>query len=364
MQRLRSAAVTAITGVLYAVLGSTVAAASFTATSSAAITASTKRIFPTAQLTSAWDLRDASAGSTPVSGLDPWAAVDARLFTTSNLASAFNAARYIELTMSSPLAPSIPVSAVTLNLTMAANGGGTACLYAEIRRASTNVLLGTHGSASSPLVCSSSTTQATTTVALGTITSSTDADDLKVKLFLRSSTSRRIAFDRVTVTGSAYSSSFTLFESSVTNSSSGTASTTPWALAEADATTFAPASAWTTEFSSARFLSVAFPAVVPAGATITAVTLRHAYASTAASTTSCVYFEVYSGSTLLGSFGSPSSPYSCNGTTTQATDTIEISQADTASELNGLVVRVYVRNGGSGATRHGLFTLTTAYSLV
>jgi hypothetical protein len=246
---------------------------------------------------------------------------------------------------------------------MAVSGGGTGCVYAEIRRASTNALLGTQGSSSTPLACSSSTTQATTTSTLSYVASSTDADDLKVKLFVRSSTSQAIAFDRVSVTGTVYSSAFTLLETSVANSSSGTSTSAPWSLATSDSTNYAPASSWATAFSSTRYLKFTPPAVVPTGATITAVTLRHAYASATTAISSCVYVEVYAGSTLIGTHGSTTTPLSCSTSTTQATDTVSLPEVDTVAEANSLAIRVYARNAAAGATRHGLLTVTVDYSL-
>lgn len=363
MSRLRRALLAGAAGVVYAVVTTTVAAASFVAVDTSSVTVSTNRIFPTSQTTSAWDLLDASAGTIPAAATDVWAAVDARIFTTATLTTAFSSTRYVDLTLSGPLAPAVPVTAATLNLTMASSGGGTGCVYAEIRRATTNALLGTVGSSATPFACSATAIQATTTSPLSFVTSSTDANDLRIRVFLRNSTSQKIAFDRVTAAASAYGSTVTLFETSIVNRSSGTAATTPWALAAADSATYAPVSSWTSAFTVSRYLQAAFPATVPDGAVITGVTLRHAYASTAASTTSCVYIETYNGATLLGTHGTAANPY-CNSTTTQTIDSVDLPEVDTAAEVNNLTVRIYVRNGGSGATRHGLMTLTVDYELV
>jgi len=363
MRSLRRTVAAIAIAVAFGVLSTAVAGASFSNALSTAATVGTKRIFPTSQAVAASDVSDASAGSTAVSAADPWLAVDARVFTTSALTSSFSSSRYVELTLSTPLAGNVPVSSVTLNVTMAAAAGGTGCIYAEVRRASTSALLGTQGSSSSPLACSSSTTQATTTSSLTYITSSTDADDLKIKVFVRNSTSQTLAFDRLTVTGTSYSTAFTLAETSVTNSSSGTATTTPWSLAAADTTTLSPASAWTTSFSSARYLTFAVPAIVPTGSTITSVTLRNAYANASVTTATCVYFQVYNGATLLGTHGSTGTPLSCNSTTTQATDVVSLPEVDTVAEANALTIKLYVRNASSGQTRHGLLTLTVDYSL-
>jgi hypothetical protein len=357
----RAAAVVGI-GLLYALLGTAVAGALFNASDSDAMSVASKRVFPTTQASPAWDVQDTSAGTAAVTSTDVWSAVDGRLFTTAALPLAFASTRYVELTLSNQLPTAIPVSSVTLNLTMAESGGGTACTYVEIRRASNNALLGTQGSSASPLVCSSTTTQVTTTSALTYVTSSTDADDLKVKIFVRNSSLQKIAFDRVTVTGTAYSSTFTLNETTASNSSSGTATATPWALATNDSTTYSSSSAWRTTFDTARYLRFAFPTLVPTGATVTGVTLRHGYASATAVST-CTYVEIYNGATLVTSRGSSTTPYSCNTTTTQATDVISLPEVNTDTEVNNLVVRIYVRNATPASTRHGLLTLTVDYAL-
>jgi hypothetical protein len=359
----RRAAVAGAIVVGYLGVTSAFASATFDDGEVASTSVSSKRIFPTSQASTAWDIQDSSAGTAPVTTTDTWAAVDNRLLTTSTLTTSFSSTRYIELTLSSPLPAAVPVTAVTLNVTMAASGGGTGCIYAEIRRASTNALLGTQGSSTAPLACSSSTTQTTTTSALSYVTSSTDADDLKVKIFLRNSSSQRIAFDRVAVTGTAHSLAFTLLETTVANRSSGSTTTTPWSLASSDTRYYAPSSSWPAAFQATRYLTVNLPALAPEDATITAVTLRHAYASTVSAVQSCVYVELYNGSTLLENQGSSSSPLSCNSTTTQATDVMTLSEVDTVDEANALSLRIYVRNATAGATRHGLLTLTVDYSL-
>jgi hypothetical protein len=357
----RSAALFAV--VLLQLIGAaTFASATFVDGEVASGAVASKRIFPTSEVSSAWELQDWSSGVLATTS-DAWSAVDARLFTSSTLTNAFGSTRFVELTLHKPLPTGAPVSAVTLNLTMAASGGGTACVYAEVRRISTNELLGTQGSSTTPLACSSSTTQTTTTSALSYVTSSTVADDLKVKLFLRSSTGQRIAFDRVNVTGTMHSTTFTLQETSVVNSSSGTATTTQWSLATADTTSYSPSAAWPSTFSVGRYLRFNLPVVVPSGSTITGVTLRHAYASAVVSAQTCTYVEIYSGSTLIASRGSNTTPLSCNSTTTQTTDTLTLTEVDTATEVNTLSVRVYVRNGSLGQSRHGLLTATVSYSL-
>jgi hypothetical protein len=362
MRWLRRGLVGLATTVLYAIVATSVAGALFGASDAGSMSVSSKRIFPTSQTSSAWSGQDSSSG-TAAAGTDVWAAVDNRLFTSAALTTAFSASRYVDVTLSSPFPTDIPVSAMALNLSMAETGGGTSCVYVEVRRASTNAVLGTEGSSSTPYACSSTTTQATTTSNLTYVTSSTDADDLMLRIFMRNSSSRRVTIDRAVVTGVTYTTAFTLNETTVTDASSGVGATTPWALAVDDSTTYAPTSSWTTAFSATRYLKLSFEPTVPAAATITGATLRHAFASATAGQTSCIYIEVYSGTTLLATHGSSASPLACTTLVTQTTSVVSLPELDTATEVNNAVIRIYARNANSGATRHGLITLTTAYNL-
>jgi hypothetical protein len=362
MRWLRRSLVAIATGVFYGALGTSVAGALFGASASSSLSVSSSRIFPTAQSTSAWDLQDASAGGAAATSTDPLYAVDGRTFATSNLTSSFAATRYVEVALSAPLPTEVALTNVSLSLTAAQSGGGTACVYVQVRRASTGAVLGTLGSATTPLGCSSSQTQATSATPISFVTSSTVADDLKLRIFMRSSSNKKLAFDRVAVTGEMTSSPFTLYETSLVDASSGTASTTAWSLAADDATTYTTAAAWPASFDASRYLQISFPAEVPSGSEITAASLTHAYASNTGGS-SCIWVEIYNGTNLLDTHGTAAEPLSCNGTTTQQTDVVDLPEIDSVTEANNVKVRIYGRNANSDRTRHGLVTLTVEYAL-
>ena len=71
---------------------------------------------------------------------------------------------------------------------------------------------------------------------------------------------------------------------------------------------FTSSSGWLTSFDAGRYLKLTFPAYVPAGSVVTSVTFRHEYRSETAGDTTCYYFEVYDGATLLATHGSSDRP--------------------------------------------------------
>jgi hypothetical protein len=363
MKRWRKATLLVATTVSVSMIGATAAFAAFSSTNAtAATTVSTYRTFPGTRTTSAWDVRDASAGGAETNFTDATTAVDARLVTSSALTTAFSATRYVDVLFNAPMPGGLGVSGATLNISFAESGGGSTCIYFEMRVASTNAVLGTHGSSGTPLACNATTTQAASATSIPEVTTTTLSNDLKVRIFARNSVSQKLTLDRVTMSGTAYSA-FSLFESSIIDSSNGTPVTTPWGLTGSATTFYTSASAWATSFSSTRYLKVTFPAYVPTGATITGASIRHTYSS-AASGTTCYWFEVYNGTTLLAAHGSTTTPVSCNSTTTFATDTISLPEITTVAAANNVVIKAYVRSSTLDKSRHDAALLDITYKLV
>ena len=75
---------------------------------------------------------------------------------------------------------------------------------------------------------------------------------------------------------------------------------------------YVSSSDWSTSFDSARYLDLTFPAYVAPGSDVTGATFHHAYRSDTTGDTTCYYFQVFSGATLLATHGSAASPVSCN----------------------------------------------------
>ncbi|MDQ2965581.1 MAG: Ig-like domain-containing protein, partial [Chloroflexota bacterium] len=126
---------------------------------------------------------------------------------------------------------------------------------------------------------------------------------------------------------------------------------------------FVSSSGWSTSFNSSRYLKLTFPAYVPAGSVVTAATFRHEYRSAAAGDTTCYYFEVYHGATLLATHGSAGSPVSCNATTTYASDAVALPEVDTVAEADNVSIKLFVRNSGGRKSQHKTATLGVDYSL-
>ena len=126
---------------------------------------------------------------------------------------------------------------------------------------------------------------------------------------------------------------------------------------------YTSSSGWSTSFDSSRYLTLTFPAYVPAGSVVTSATFRHEYRSAAAGDTTCYYFEVYSGAALLATHGSAGSPVSCNSATSYASDAVALPEVDTVGEANSVSIKLFVRNSGGRASQHRIATLGITSSL-
>jgi hypothetical protein len=316
---------------------------------------------PTSITSSAWNLRDASAGTLTDSS-DVTAFADGRVGATGAFGSTFSTSRYVQFDLNHSLPTGQSVSSASFNFRFAASANTrTSCFYFDVRRISTSAVLATHGSSASPVGCVTGTTQQTFSTALSEVTTSTIADDLRVRVYVKDSGSSSINSDMGTVTGTSGGSAFTLYEEVATDASNGTASSFPWALAASgDGVTYSSLSNWTTAFASTRYLSLAFPAYVPTAGAISSVSFKHAYRPATTGTT-CYYFEVYSGASLLGTHGSSASPVSCNSTTSYVTDTTSLPEVTTAAQANNLTIKVYIRNSGSLKSQDDQDSVTITY---
>jgi VCBS repeat-containing protein len=128
-------------------------------------------------------------------------------------------------------------------------------------------------------------------------------------------------------------------------------------------TAYTPSGGWPTAFDGSRYLRVTFPAYVPAGATVTGATLTHTYRSDTAGDTTCYYFEVYQGGSLLATHGSAGSPVSCNGSAVWATDVVPLPEINSVARANAVTVKMFIRNSGTRRSLHRLLTISVAYYL-
>ncbi len=331
-------------------------------------TITAKRIYPDERSWSAWKVADASGGGAEVDSSAPLGyAGDGLAFSTGNWSSTFSTTRYVDFDFNASLAAGLPVANAKLNVRVLGNAGGeTVCYYVELRRKSTNSVVATYGSSGAPLDCETGNTYATVSTLMPGLADTDLANDLRIRLYARESNNRLAKFDLLTVTGTYYGTVFTLHRETQTDASTGTAGAPDtWEPAvSGDSSALQTAGNWNNAFASARYLKFTFPTgYIPAAATVTSVTLDHAYRSATAGDTTCWYFETYSGATLLGTHGSSGSPVSCNATSSFVTDSIALSEVDTGGKAQGLVVKMYVSNSGKRKTQHDLVRLRVAYSL-
>ncbi|MDX6651255.1 MAG: hypothetical protein QOJ38_36 [Solirubrobacterales bacterium] len=329
-------------------------------TASAAITVAV----PTTIATSAWDLRDASSAVESNQSSTSAFATDARTANSGNFATSFQSSRYIQWDYNAPLQAGLGVSSPNFNFSFASSSSGeAACFYFEVRRASTGAVIGTHGSTSTPVACNSTTVLQTTTTALPEVTSSDIANDLRVRLYGKQASSHAITVDLATISGSAASTAFTLYDTIDVDSAGGSAVSTPWGIAAAEGTTYNAGTNWSSSFSSLRYLKLSFPAYVPSSAAVGGATFTHAYRPATAGSTTCYWFEVYSGVTVIGTHGSTTTPVSCNSSTSSfVTDAVSLPEINSPARANGAIVKIYVRDSGSKKSQHDIASLAITYT--
>jgi hypothetical protein len=324
-----------------------------------------KRIFPGVRSIGSNDIRDASAGGAEVNSSDPFtAAADGRTTTTSNWSNVFAANRWIEYDLNGPLPPGLAVSSPQFEFRFAATAAArTTCFYFEVYRRSTSTLIGTHGSTGSPVGCVTGTTQTTFSTPIAEVTSTTIANDLRVRVYGRDTASRGAVIDLATVTGSTPYSAFTLNETTYRDQADTTIATAIWSIGAADAANYQSAANWTAAFSAARYLKFTTNLFVPAGSTITSANFVYSYRPSTNLNNDCWYFETYNGAVLLAAHGSSGSPISCNASNVvYVTNTVPIPEV-TVVALNNLVIRVYHRDSGNGRSRTDFARLDVDYYL-
>jgi hypothetical protein len=356
----------AVAGAAVAAFITTSAAlAAFTSTSSVGATYATKRIFAGVRSSWAWDIRDASAGGAETNSSDTLSYVDARTVTTKSWSSAFASTRFDDFDFSAGLPAGVPVTSATFSFTFAASrNADTVCFYLDVRRASTNALLGTHGSSGTPSGCVSGQTQTTTTVDVSAEVTTTDiANDLRIRVYGNNSTNRPIVIDRASMTITTPYATATLLRKRWDDEADGVAAATLWPLVSTDGTAYSTVGSFATTFSTTRYVKFTPNAAVATGSTITNAQLQLAYKSGTNGDQTCWYFEVYNGATLIGTHGSSTTPVSCNSTSSYVTDTVALPEISTAAIANAVVLKVYMKNSGARAASFDLVQLDLNYYL-
>jgi hypothetical protein len=326
---------------------------------------STQRIFPGVRSAWPWDVRDASGGGAETNSADALSYADGRTLTTKNWSTAFSATRFDDFDFAGGRPAAVPVSSATFNFTFTpSRSNDDACFYVEARQASTNALLGTYGSSGSPSACSNSGATVAATVDVSSAVTSTDiANDLRLRVYANNNTNRAIKIDLASVTVTTPWFTTTLFEKRWDDEANAVSAVTLWPLVATDGTAYTSVGNFATTFNAARYLKFTPDQTVPAGAAITSAQVQFAYKSATAGDTTCWYFEVYNGATLIGTHGSSGTPVSCNPTTSYVTDTVSIPEVDTVTEANNLVLKAYMRNSGSRKASTELVQVDLSYYL-
>ena len=322
---------------------------------------STARVFPTALTVPAWDVRDASGTGEVNASYRVAFAGDGLVTQTSAWSTSFTATRYLQFDYNVASAPALATSGVAFAFTYASSNNNTTCFYFDVRRRSTGNVVATHGTATDPVSCNAGTTLLTATTPLTEVTSSDVANDLRVRVYETNSGSLTTQVDAAVVTGSTPYKTFTLYPTSYTDASSGTATVSTWPLTRLDGTVYGVASNWTNQFATTKYLKFAFPGYVPSEAVVRSVTFNHTYRDQDG-ISACYYFEVYSGSTLVATHGSASAPVSCNNGASYVTDAVPLPEITTPALANALTAKVYVKDSsGSKKTQHDVVTLMVDY---
>jgi hypothetical protein len=327
---------------------------------------SADRIFTGSRSTTAWSVSDAADGSASDES-NPRSLVDANFTTTGNWTTTFGASRYLEFALNSPLPAGISLSDAAFSFTFADSdgaGGNQFCYYFEVRKTSDNSVLATHGSSGSPVACEASQTMATISTAIPSVSTTDLANDLTIRVFGQHTGSKAVRIDSARVTGTLYSNSFSLYSQKFTDSSTGTATITPWGPAfSADGTNYQAFGNWSNAFSATRYIDYTFPAYVPGGGTVTTASLDHSYRSATSGDNTCWYFEVYNNTTLIGSHGSSGASISCNAATSYLSENVAMPEINTPGKANNVRVRIYMRNTGSRRSQQDLVRLNVTYSM-
>ncbi|MBA2381631.1 MAG: hypothetical protein H0V73_05920 [Chloroflexi bacterium] len=191
----------------------------------------TKALFPGERVTPAFVVGDASSGSQVDRSSSFAAAADGLTTTTSAWSTAYAAGRYLEFDLNSSLAAGVAVTTATFDFRFASSGAGQACYYFEVRRISTGAVIGTYGSSGAPVGCVTGTSQASFSTSIASsLTTTSVANDLRVRAFGKETGSGAMVIDRATVGGSTPYQSFTLYPVMFRDAADTTPELIPWGL--------------------------------------------------------------------------------------------------------------------------------------
>jgi hypothetical protein len=152
----------------------------------------------------------------------------------------------------------------------------------------------------------------------------------------------------------------------VNDVSSGSGVDTSYSLAFSGDSRYFTTWVWPSAFDTSRYIELDLNSPLPAGLSVSSMSLAVRASASAGGATTCYYVEVRRISTgaLVSTHGSSGSPLDCiTGTTFQATST-SLSAVTTTDLANDLRVRIYARDSAVGAARLDRVVVTgsTPYS--
>ena len=320
-------------------------------------------LVPQSLATSAWDLRDASAGAGEVNASDPVAfGSDGRTVAATTPPTAFSTSRYLQIGLNGPLPTNATPSSASFNFRFAAGSStSTTCFYFDLRRASTNAVLSTHGSSAAPVGCVTGTGQTTFSTALPAVNSAAIANDLRVRVYVRASGSVAPVLDLATVGVTSQFGPVTLYDEAFTDRLNGGSTNRGWPLVASGGNAYRSASTWPTAFASGRYLRLTVPSYVPSAAEVSGATFVHRFRRVSSGSV-CWYLEVLQGTTVIGTHGSAAAPISCTSGGGYRTDTVSLPEINTPARANGAVLKLYVRSTTGQRSDHDQAELTVDYA--
>jgi hypothetical protein len=175
-----------------------------------------------------------------------------------------------------------------------------------------------------------------------------------------------VNIDRFTVTGLTSLQSFELLPKHFDNRSTGTvtpAGGSPWSLALEDGALLVTDDWSSTAAPTTRYVEYALPGIVPAGATITGATFRHAWRanSTGGAGNVCFYYQVWSGGSQVGANINQAAPTCNNSKTVTVGETITL-PALTVAQANDLKIRAIGTSSNNRNSQIDRAELSVTYS--
>jgi hypothetical protein len=114
---------------------------------------------------------------------------------------------------------------------MASSGSGQACFFLEVWRISTTAAIATYGSAGSPAGCVTGTTPTPFSTPLPAVSSTTIANDLRIRVYGSESGNASMVIDLASMSGSTAYQAFSLYPVMFRDAADASPEIVPWGLA-------------------------------------------------------------------------------------------------------------------------------------